>query len=111
LTNSQLALDAYEKAARYDTQSVDAWNMLGLLQIGSGGLDAAFDAFQKVFSLGNIASDKMTAAAAHGNLGLIHQTRGDLEAACKNWRKALTLFEEVGAQPQIEQAQSLIDRF
>ncbi len=44
----------------------------------------------------------MTAATARGNLGLIHQTYGDLEAACKNWRNALTLFEEVGAQPQIK---------
>ncbi|MEO5338675.1 MAG: hypothetical protein H7841_17590 [Magnetospirillum sp. WYHS-4] len=38
-------------------------------------------------------------AKQYGNLGLIHQTRGDLGQACGLWRKAVALFAEMGAKP------------
>ena len=48
-------------------------------------------------------------ASEYGNLGTIYNTRGDLEQAYEYWRKALALYEEIGARPMIEQLQSLLD--
>ena len=36
-------------------------------------------------------------AAAYGNLGAVYQMRGDLTQAEAMYRKALTLFQEIGA--------------
>lgn len=42
-------------------------------------------------------------ANQYGNLGNIHQTRGDLEKACESWRKSLDLFSDIGAKDMIQQ--------
>jgi Flp pilus assembly protein TadD len=47
-------------------------------------------------------------ASDYGNLGLIYRTRGDLDTAEEMLRKALALFEQVGARPEVEKARRLI---
>ena len=48
-------------------------------------------------------------AINYANLGLVYQTRGELDKAVEHWQKSLTLFTEIGATPQIEQVQALLD--
>ena len=36
-------------------------------------------------------------ASVYGNLGIVYQTKGDLEGARTVWEKALVLFDEIGS--------------
>jgi Flp pilus assembly protein TadD len=42
------------------------------------------------------------------NLGIVYRIRGDLEEAEAMYRKALTLFQEIRAAPQVKQVQELL---
>jgi hypothetical protein len=53
--------------------------------------------------LGNASADPASMAIATCNLGTLNEMRGDMRAACENWRKALALFRQVGMPVQIEQ--------
>ena len=53
----------------------------------------------------SIAEIKQTLLAYAELLGVVAQTRGDLGAAEAFWRQSLTLFEQIGAAPQIVQVQ------
>jgi hypothetical protein len=46
----------------------------------------------------------------YGNLGNVHEIRGELDQAVVMYRKSLELFRAVGAGPQIEQVQALLDK-
>ncbi|NKN33767.1 tetratricopeptide repeat protein [Marichromatium bheemlicum] len=48
-------------------------------------------------------------AVAYGNLGLIYHSRGDLDRAEAIFKQCLTLFQEIGARPRIEQTQARLD--
>ena len=49
-------------------------------------------------------------AAACGNLGRVYQTRGDLSQAAAMYKKSIALFQQVGATPQAQQLQELLDK-
>jgi len=42
-------------------------------------------------------------------MGIVAQTRGDLEEAKRFWQKSLALFTDIGAAPQIAQVKGLLD--
>jgi hypothetical protein len=48
-------------------------------------------------------------ASVYGNLGNLYQTRGDLDQAEAMYLKSLSLFEEVGAEPQVAQVKQLLE--
>ena len=48
-------------------------------------------------------------AALYGNLGLIYQTRGELERAEEMLRKALAIDERVGMRPEAEKMRGAIE--
>jgi hypothetical protein len=49
-------------------------------------------------------------AAAYGNLGGVYQTHGDLPQAAAMYKKSIALFQQVGATPQVQQLQELLDK-
>ena len=48
-------------------------------------------------------------ANQYGNLGVVYQTRGELDKAIAFYEKAVALFKEVGATREIAHVQSLLD--
>lgn len=48
-------------------------------------------------------------ANAYGNLGLLYRRQRDLAKACEAWRTSRRLFKDVGAAPEIEKTQALMD--
>ena len=47
-------------------------------------------------------------AISLGNLGLLARTRGDLDQAEAYLQRALALFEAVGARPEVEKTERLL---
>ena len=48
-------------------------------------------------------------ARQYGNLGLIHEERGDLAAAREYWTKARDSFERIAMPHEVEKVQRLLD--
>jgi hypothetical protein len=48
-------------------------------------------------------------AADYGNLGLIYQTRGDLDRAREFWTRALDLYQKVGMPHMVDKVQGWLD--
>ena len=91
LDNTQEALQAYRRATQLDPGNAEGWNQLGGLLLRVGELDAAVAAFNTVLALGERHSDKEAIAAAYNNLGIVYQTRGELDQAIEFHQKALKL--------------------
>ncbi|MFN0131953.1 MAG: tetratricopeptide repeat protein [Phycisphaerales bacterium] len=72
---------------------LDAMNRLGHVAMLRGDLDEAVRLYQRV---GELARDDSWRAASYGNLGLIEQTRGNLDAAEAYLKKSLALHEKIG---------------
>jgi len=49
-------------------------------------------------------------AAAYGSLGIVYQTLGDLAEAAAMYKKSAALYQQVGATPQVQQLQDLLDK-
>ena len=54
-------------------------------------------------------NDQEYQAIAYGNLGLVYQTRGELDKAIEHWQKSLTLFTEIGAAQRMALVQTWLD--
>ena len=61
------------------------------------------------YFLGLVLGMKETSAIQYGNLGLIYQTRGELDKARESWQKSVALFQQVGMPHMVKKVQSLID--
>ena len=96
LHDSEKALVAYNEAVQLDPDDADGWNQLGSLRYRTGQIDGAFEAFERVLSLGNAVKDKSLIAIATGNLGNLYKTRGDLKKAEEFYLKSLALNAELG---------------
>jgi tetratricopeptide (TPR) repeat protein len=81
LHDTQAALRFYVKATELDPDDAEGWNVLGLLQLRAGYLDAAIENFERVLALGNSTADQAIVAAAKDNLGIVYRTRGYLNEA------------------------------
>ncbi len=99
LTDSQKALDAYQKAIAINPDNIVAWNQLGLIYKRLGRLDKAAEAYNHVLELAG--ADESLQAAAYGNLGTIYQTRGELDKAEEYHLKALKIDKALGRQEGI----------
>ena len=74
---------------RFFPDDRDAWTRRGHIHHLRGDLTAAAAAYQRVLELS--PADEAGRAVALGNLGLIHQTRGELNEAERMHRKALPI--------------------
>jgi tetratricopeptide (TPR) repeat protein len=109
LHDTDRALQAYRRAVDLDPDNVEGWNRLGHILLRIGELENAEAAYQKAFTLGEMAHDHSVMVSAYGNLGIVYQIRGDLEQAEAMYRKAPELFQEIGAALQVEQTEGLLD--
>lgn len=48
-------------------------------------------------------------AVNYGNLGIIYQTRGELDRAEEMYLKALALFRDVGMEPEIKKTEHYLE--
>ncbi|AWZ02587.1 photosystem I assembly protein Ycf3 [Rhodobiaceae bacterium] len=93
LNNTDEALAAYTKATELDNSNVRAWNELGGVQLSKNILDAAKDSYTRVQSL---SKNKLWAATALCNLGLIAIKEGDQTTAEDLLNLSLNLHEQMG---------------
>jgi len=71
-------------------------------------LTEAEDAYQKVVAFGQSENDQTLIAFGYRNLGNVYGIRGELEKTKEMYQKALALFQEIGATPQVEQTQEAL---
>lgn len=107
LHDTQKALNTYQRSTVLDPDNLDGWNQLGHLYKRIGELENAENAFMNVLKLAR--SDQAGQAVAYSKLGFVYQIRGEMDKAIAYWNKSLKLFTVMGAIPQIEQVQSLLD--
>jgi tetratricopeptide (TPR) repeat protein len=103
LSDTHEAMRHYAEACELDPENAAGWTQLGHLQRGAGDFAPAMVTYERV--LGNASADPASMAIATCNLGTLNEMRGDMGAACENWRKALALFRQVGMPVQIEQVE------
>ncbi len=69
---------------------------LGNRKLGLSRLDQALNAYERALGLYRTIQDSQALGHVLGNIGLIHQHRGDLEAALRYNQDALKIHREIG---------------
>jgi protein O-GlcNAc transferase len=90
------ALVSYQRALELAPDNMDAWNSLGHLYQRTGALNKAEEAYLHVLNLAD--GSEAFQAIAYGNLGVVYQTRGELDKAVMYYEKALAIDEALGHQ-------------
>ncbi|MEM0928568.1 MAG: tetratricopeptide repeat protein [Pseudomonadota bacterium] len=93
--DTERALNAYHEAVRLTPDDLVAWNQLGHLLRRVGDLQGAEEAYRRLIA-DPLQTSQEWQAISLGNLGLIAQTRGDLDAAEDYHQRSLALEEELG---------------
>jgi len=57
--------------------------------------------YRRVVELGELANEVTWRAVGYGNLGLIYQTRGELDRAEEMLKKSLSIYEQLGSKEGI----------
>ena len=96
LHDTQKALDAYLRSTALDPDNIDGWNQLGRLYRRIGELDQSENAYRFILKLAS--NDLHGQAVAYGNLGVVYQTRGELDQAIDYHCKALAIHEVLGSK-------------
>ncbi|MCC6971697.1 MAG: tetratricopeptide repeat protein, partial [Phycisphaerales bacterium] len=87
------AAESLRKILALRPNDLGATNRLGHVMKLRGNLDEAKRLYTRV---GELASDDARRAVSLGNLGLIEQTRGNLDAAAEYHKKSLAIEEKLG---------------
>ena len=96
------ALALYEKLGSKKGMA-DAYCNLGNVYDIRGDLEQAEEIYRKALALHEELRSKEGMAADYCNLGIVYKTRGDLEQAEEMWEQALTRFQQLGAQPMVQE--------
>ncbi len=64
--------------------------------------------YQKALAITEALGYKEVMASNYTNLGNVYRTRGELEQAEPMYKKALALFQEIGATPLVKKVQGLL---
>ena len=94
---------------KLDPNNGESWNLLGHLCQRVGQLQQAEIAYKKLKAIAKAPHNKVMLAAAQGNLGNVYGTLGDLAHAEGMYNKAVTLFHVLGASPEVQRVQALLD--
>jgi tetratricopeptide (TPR) repeat protein len=76
------ALEAYKKGLEFDSRATGPLFTIGYIHLERGEIDEAMTRFHDVIRINPQGED---AKRAHVNLGLCHESRGDLEAAAREY--------------------------
>jgi tetratricopeptide (TPR) repeat protein len=87
-----------------------AYGNLGIVYQTLGDLAPAEAMYKEALKLDEALGRKEAMAAACGNLGLVYQTRGDLAQAAAMYKQSIALFQQVSANPKVQQLQELLDK-
>ena len=82
---------------------------LGNVYSERGDLDNAEEHHKKALAIDEKIGNRLGQAADLANLGTVYYQRDDLDQAQEHYQKALLLFQQIGAQPQVTQAQRLVE--
>lgn len=98
------ALGIEQALGRKDGIASD-YGSLGNVYRARGDLDAAETMYKRALAIDQALGRKEGIANAYGNLGVLYESRGDLDQACVSWRQARDYFLQIGAYPQVKQAE------
>jgi Flp pilus assembly protein TadD len=73
-----------------------ALNALGDAHFSAGQSEDAGARHASALGLASHVGNKHEQARAHNGLGCVYSARGDADLACAHWRKALTIYTELG---------------
>ncbi len=90
LTSTKQALQAYIKASTQDPDNSNAWNRQGHIHRQLKHFSKAESAFKKVKALDSQSTTNQALYLA--NLGMLSQTKGDLNAAEESFLEALEIY-------------------
>jgi tetratricopeptide (TPR) repeat protein len=71
-------------------------------------VEKALEMFEKALAIHEEVGGKQGMAKIYGNMGIIHETRGDLDRACSYWQKSLDIFISISAKDKIDQVNEWI---
>ena len=101
--------------AAFQTETTDSqWVALHIL-IGNcffnlSELEEAAGHYQQADKAAREADDQQGLAASLGNMGNVYLEKGEQEKALKHYEQALAIFEQIGAQLQIDTVRRNIER-
>jgi tetratricopeptide (TPR) repeat protein len=99
---------ALDEALGHKEGMAATYGNLGLIYRMRGDLDQAEAMHRKSLAIEEALGRKEGMAADYGNLGTLFAQKGNMAQACVHWRKARDLFAQIGAKPQMEQAEGLL---
>jgi len=73
-----------------------------------GELDEAEKMHRQSLALNQELGRRGGMANQNFNLGILHQSRGELDKACGCWKQAQTLFRDVGMKPELQTTEKLM---
>lgn len=103
------ALDLAEES-KSDYEIAGALGTLGTVSQIAGDLDDAEVMLRKSMAICEKLDFKQGMAIQYANLGLVADQRGDEIEARRLWTLALGLYQKIGARPNVEKVQRLLDR-
>jgi tetratricopeptide (TPR) repeat protein len=86
-------LATYRKAVELDRDNLEAWNQIGHLLVRTGELNEAEAAYEKIKILAQSQGNQQWLAIAYGNLGNVHQIRGNFVQAQSLFTLSLAILE------------------
>ncbi len=84
-----------EDVLKLDPDNWKALNLLGLIEILQGHLDAAESIYRRILKVGEQFNNMQQISVASDNLGIVLQTRGDLGGAEKMYHTALEIYDKL----------------
>ncbi len=90
------ALQFYENNVRLRPDNKDGWNSLGNLYSRTSKMAKAENAYNTLLKLSG--TNQKYEANAYNNLGILYQTRGDLDKAIEFYEKSLVINLELGSK-------------
>ena len=92
------------------TTNIDVLNLASKFYKRTGELNLAETYLNRWLMISGENSESAATASAYGNLGIIYQTRGELDKAEEYWVKSIEVFKSIGAEPMVVKIQSFLDR-
>lgn len=104
------SLDLHEKLGRTEQVAANLLNNLGVISRMRGDLGQAEQWYRRSLEINEQRGQKESIADNYANLGEIAELRGDHATARELWRKARTLYIDLGAGDAAQEMQTWLDQ-